>query len=104
MLYIETITPLGLILNELITNVLKHAFTEVSEKNKMSIEFKQDNDELVLSVSDNGVGMPSEVRESSFGLKLIRALSKKLKANLNFNSDNAGTMAQVRMKRFEILS
>lgn len=101
---IETITPLGLILNELITNVLKHAFPEVSEKNKMSIEFKQDNDELVLSVSDNGVGMPTKVRESSFGLKLIRALSKKLKANLNFNSDGAGTMAQVRMKRFEILS
>ncbi len=101
---IETITPLGLILNELITNVLKHAFKDSSEKKKMSIEFKQDHDELVLSVKDNGIGMPLEIRESSFGLKLIRALSKKLKAKLNFDSNTQGTIAQVRMKRFEVLS
>ena len=101
---IETITPLGLILNELITNVIKHAFTDITESSKMAIEFKQENDELVLKVSDNGVGMPNEVKESSFGLKLIKALSKKLKAQLDFIPNDDGTTALLRMKRFQMMS
>ncbi|WP_353776869.1 histidine kinase dimerization/phosphoacceptor domain -containing protein [Winogradskyella sp. 3972H.M.0a.05] len=101
---IETITPLGLILNELITNVIKHAFTDITETSKMAIEFKQEDDELVLKVSDNGIGMPNEVKESSFGLKLIKALSKKLKAQLDFIPNNDGTTALLRMKRFQAMA
>ncbi len=100
-LNIETITPLGLILNELITNVLKHAFNQVSEKSEMQIRFKKNGEMLQLQVEDNGVGMPSEIKESSFGIQLIKALSKKLKAKIDFSKGSLnGTLATVDIHRF----
>ena len=53
---IETITPVGLILNELIINTLKHAFDEVTTKSKIHISFNKQQDHLVLKVIDNGKG------------------------------------------------
>ncbi len=101
---IETITPLGLILNELITNVLKHAFKPVSEKSEMQIRFKKYDDKLLLEVEDNGVGMPSEIKESSFGIQLITALSKKLKAKVGFSKGSlSGTLATIDIHRFNEL-
>jgi two-component sensor histidine kinase len=98
---IETVTPLGLILNELITNVIKHAFNPVTAASKMHIEFKKAGELLVLKVNDTGSGMPSEIKESSFGLQLIKALSKKLKATLSFpKQENGGTQAVLEIKRF----
>ncbi len=82
---IETITPIGLILNELIVNVLKHAYEDIDEKSKMHISFNAlDKDRLQLKVIDNGKGFTESESSSSFGLKLIRALAKKLKASLEF--------------------
>jgi two-component sensor histidine kinase len=101
---IETITPLGLILNELITNVIKHAFPTVSENSLMKIRFKKIGETLQLQVEDNGMGMPSEIRESSFGIQLIKSLAKKLKANLSFQSvADGGTIATLDMHRFSEL-
>lgn len=101
---IETITPIGLILNELITNVLKHAFDTSSSAKNLQIDFDKKEDELVLSVQDNGVGMPAEVRESSFGIKLMKALAKKLKATLDFQpAPQQGTLATLHIKRYNLL-
>ncbi|MEZ4857610.1 MAG: histidine kinase dimerization/phosphoacceptor domain -containing protein [Flavobacteriaceae bacterium] len=98
---IETITPLGLILNELITNVIKHAFPSVSENSLMQIRFKKIGETLQLQVEDNGMGMPSEIRESSFGIQLIKSLAKKLKASLHFHeAPSKGTIAILDMHRF----
>jgi len=98
---IETITPLGLILNELITNVIKHAFDAVSESSKMEIHLKKLDGALQLKVIDNGKGMTSEIKESSFGIQLIKALSKKLKAELSFSSNSpTGTIATLKMVRY----
>lgn len=103
-LKIETITPLGLILNELITNVLKHAFPEINEESQMKIKLKRQEEYLQLEVSDNGIGMPNQIAESSFGIQLIRALAKKLKATLTFpKTKNGGTMAVVSIHRFHEL-
>ncbi|HET8804629.1 MAG TPA: histidine kinase dimerization/phosphoacceptor domain -containing protein [Aequorivita sp.] len=100
-LNIETITPLGLILNELITNVLKHAFNPVSAKSEMQIRFKRNGEMLQLQVEDNGVGMPLEIKESSFGIQLIKALSKKLKAKIDFSKGPLnGTLATLDIHRF----
>ena len=102
---IETITPIGLILNELITNVLKHAFPEVKDTSEMQLRFDQKGDSLVLELEDNGQGMPDEVAESSFGIKLMKALSKKLKANLTFSPAPAqGTIASLEITKFNLLS
>ena len=101
---IETITPIGLILNELITNVLKHAFEEVTEKSKMQITFKDKGEHLLLKVADNGKGMSKVIKESSFGIKLIKALSKKLKATLVYDeADPAGTLATLEITRYQVL-
>ena len=103
-LSIETITPIGLIINELTTNVLKHAFKPVTENSLLQINFYQKQKELILEVVDNGVGMPATIKETSFGIELIDALSKKLKANLEHIANTPqGTIARVTMKRFEVL-
>lgn len=101
---IETITPIGLILNELITNVLKHAFQTITEESNMHISFKKLGEELVLKVQDNGRGMTSEIKDSSFGIQLMKALAKNLKAHLEFESEDAiGTLATLRIKEFNEL-
>ena len=59
---IETITPLGLILNELITNVIKHAFTPNSTEKKLHIYLTKENESLLLlKVIDTGTGMPETI-------------------------------------------
>jgi two-component sensor histidine kinase len=101
---IETITPIGLILNELITNVLKHAFDEVDAQSKIHIAFEEQGKNLLLKVSDNGKGMAEDIKEKSFGIKLIKALSKKLKATLIYNgAEPKGTLATLEITRFKVL-
>ncbi|WP_299208439.1 histidine kinase dimerization/phosphoacceptor domain -containing protein [uncultured Dokdonia sp.] len=101
---VETITPIGLILNELITNVLKHAFDEVDAQSNMHIAFEEKEDNLLLKVSDNGKGMCKTIKESSFGIQLIKALSKKLKATLVYSgTEPTGTIATLKITRFQVL-
>ncbi len=105
MLDIESITPIGLILNELITNVLKHAFDSLDSERQLDIAFKKEGEELVLKVIDNGRGMPDDVRESSFGIKLMKALAKKLKATIQFeDAPVKGTIATLNVSRYNLLS
>ena len=103
-LSIETITPIGLILNELIINVLKHAFEDITSESLLSIDFKKKDDTLVLKVIDNGKGFNGEIKETSFGIKLMNTLAKKLRATLNYkSSENNGTEVVLNIKKFEIL-
>lgn len=102
---IETITPIGLILNELIVNTLKHAFDEVDKNSKITVTFAKENNELVLKVIDNGKGFEGEIKSTSFGITLMKALSKKLKASLNYISKpSVGTKAILNIKKYTILS
>lgn len=103
-LAIETITPLGLILNELVTNVIKHAFPKITSESLLQVYLKEDNEQLILEVIDNGQGMPKTIDESSFGIQLITALSKKLKAQLDFKTANpSGTHAVLKVNRYQKL-
>lgn len=79
---LEESMPVSLILNELITNSLKHAFQE--QKNGIIlIKATQSNGEIHLIYSDNGVGDfdPNEV-QAKLGLSLIEALATQLNATL----------------------
>ena len=103
-LNIETITPIGLILNELIVNVLKHAFSEIDDNNLMQIVFKKQEGQLYLMVSDNGNGIVGEIKDNSFGIKLIKSLVKKLKGSVNYKSElNSGTQVNILIHKFDIL-
>ena len=102
---IETITPLGLILNELIINTLKHAFEGIEVNNIINVDFAKVDDELILKVADNGKGFEGEIKQTSFGITLMKALSKQLKAKLNYTSKlSEGTQAVLSISKFTILS
>ena len=99
---IDTITPIGIIINELIVNILKHAFTDKKSGALISISLHKKNDILLLKVADNGSGFdPNKKKEKSFGLKLINSLARKLKADLTIINKN-GTSVELKIKRFII--
>ena len=101
---IETITPIGLILNELIVNTLKHAFKEVTPKSLVKIDFKEAQKHLILKVSDNGKGFEDNIKSTSFGITLMKALSKKLDATLKYDSrSDKGTIAILTVRKYNAL-
>ena len=53
----DTVIPLGLVLNELLTNALKYAFPN-NEKGNISVSLKEDKNVLLLKVADDGVDCP----------------------------------------------
>ncbi|MCS3923654.1 two-component sensor histidine kinase [Methanosalsum natronophilum] len=87
---IETTVPLGLILSELITNSLKHAFRG-RKKGGISIKFKYIDNKYVLEVSDDGVGMSkSDKKDSSgsIGLMVVEMLTRQLNGVLEMNGSD----------------
>jgi len=83
-------TPLGLILNELITNSFKYAFRDHSDP-EIYIGLSQNTKEISLIYRDNGPGLGEGydiIQTKSLGLKLIQSLSKQLKGN--FVIENRG--------------
>jgi len=102
-LNVDTITPLGLILNELIINVFKHAFDQ-DATGLLKIEFQKKYESLLLTVTDNGNGFSEEKKEYSFGLKLIRALARKFEGQFKIHSTvGKGTTATLQINDFEIV-
>ena len=97
---IDSITPLGLIINELITNCIKHAFSSSVKDPKIDLEFKKQGEIYILKVIDNGIGFTNEISENSFGIKLINALAKKLKGKISFEN-NSGTHFVMEIHKFE---
>ncbi len=90
---IDFAVPCGLIINELISNSLKYAFPNYEEKNQegiIKINFNRNGtDELLLLVSDNGIGMPDgidEKKKHSLGLQLVDTLVTQLEGILKINS------------------
>ena len=82
--------PIGLIINELVTNSFKHAFLG-NENPKISIKLTAKDDVIELSVSDNGLGMKEEIEQiksKSLGFRLIHIFIKQLKAESIFNTEN----------------
>ena len=86
---IDVAIPCGLIINELVTNSIKHAFKSKIAGGKIQIKFYS-NDETKLMVADNGVGFPEsfemEYTETS-GLRLVNKLVKQLNGKIEFNKD-----------------
>jgi two-component sensor histidine kinase/Tfp pilus assembly protein PilF len=100
---IDTITYIGLIINELITNVIKYAFPKKHSNPNLMVSFIKKGNNLELIISDNGIGISNQSNPESFGLKLINSLSKKLKAEVNFENNN-GTTVTLLITKFEELT
>lgn len=90
---VDTIIPIGLILNELISNSLKYAFKDV-EGGVLEIYLQKQENAIRLKVADNGQGLPetfSVENPKSLGYRLIKAFAEKLKATLTVGHSPGGT-------------
>lgn len=100
---VDTMIPLGLIMNELVTNSLKYAF-ENKKKGKLLISLQEINHQLILKVEDDGIGMPNldAIEQSdSFGYRLIDAFMAKMEGEINITSTN-GTSITIVFNNYEI--
>ncbi len=91
LLNIDTGVPVGLILNELLSNTFKHAFPG-DRRGKVEIKL-QDKKELgfQLLMKDSGVGLPPDFslhNTKSLGLRLVRILTEQISAVLQFSGEN----------------
>ncbi len=95
--------PTGLIVNELITNVFKHAFpaqrqqTNPSPEQQITIRLREDEQQYILEVWDNGVGLPADLdlqHARSLGLRLVTLLSLQLHGQVQAET-NAGARFKI---------
>lgn len=94
---IDTAIPCGLIINELVSNSLKHAFKHQQFGEIMIVSNRTTHRQLHLIIRDNGVGLPQELniqKTNSLGLRLIRALSRQLNGKWEIYN-NQGTIFEI---------
>lgn len=88
---VDAATTCGLIINELVSNSLKHAFP-AGRKGEIAISLRSESDgRLRLSIGDNGVGLPKGFNfksTESLGLKLVRILADQLRGSIELDSSN----------------
>lgn len=98
--------PLGLILNEAITNAIKYAFTD-QEEPKIFISLKQSDDHtLMMTVRDNGKGLPGDFDINtctSLGVNLMQGLAKQLGGKLEMRNDK-GVHMHIFLQKINLLS
>ncbi|RAR48433.1 two-component sensor histidine kinase [Flavobacterium lacus] len=88
---IDTAVPLGLIINELLTNTIKYAFPE-GDKGTITIKLEKQNDQhLHLVVTDNGIGKSGITHGTGFGTQLVSLLTQQLNGTMKEESENGTT-------------
>ena len=95
--HIEQVVPIGLIVNELVTNALQHAFPD-GERGLVRVGLLQGAaGELVVEVVDNGVGLPAEKKDGNrgIGMTLITSLAVQLEGRLEVERLERGTRMRV---------
>jgi two-component sensor histidine kinase len=96
---VDTLVPLGLIVNELITNSLKYAFPD-EKGGFLKVSLQEIKNQLVLNIMDNGVGFdPQNIRDNSFGQNLVKSLVNQLDGEMIL-LNNGGTNIEIILKEF----
>jgi two-component sensor histidine kinase len=96
---LDTAVHMGMLLNELISNALKHAFRD--KGGALEVEIREDERGLHLMVRDDGVGLPPGFDLESaptLGVQLVRAVSSQLGASVELES-SGGTVARISVPR-----
>ncbi|MGB1757389.1 MAG: histidine kinase dimerization/phosphoacceptor domain -containing protein, partial [Pseudomonadales bacterium] len=90
---LDTAVPCGLIINELISNSLKHGFNDHNGRAAViDVHFVKDQGKFRLRISDNGAGLPEDFdlgRSGSMGMEIVDILTQQLEGRLSYQS-NAG--------------
>lgn len=87
---INTAIPCGLILNELVSNAMKHAFPNDLE-GELNIKFYSKDEHLILSVKDNGIGFPQDIdfkNTKSLGLNIVNSLVGQIDGEIEMIRDD----------------
>lgn len=94
----KTIVPLALLVAELVSNSMKHAF---GNEGIINIVFtSNDEGQLLLKYEDNGTWKPQE-NQSSFGLQLIETLTEQLDGEYSRNTTNEGTLYNFKLSNID---
>ena len=99
-LELERAIPFGLMLNELVSNVCKHAFPD-GKTGMVTVRVAKGKRNITLDVADTGVGLPKHLHyptASSLGLQLVRELARQLGAKVSFRSAR-GTVVRISIPR-----
>ncbi|MCB0655528.1 MAG: tetratricopeptide repeat protein [Saprospiraceae bacterium] len=99
---VDTVVPIGLIVNELVSNSLKYAFPG-KRKGTISVSLGALGDLLKLEIMDDGIGMTDKEIESlgtSFGHRLVEIFTRQLKGKMRIDG-TSGTRIQIDIGRFE---
>ena len=86
----KRLIPMGIIVNELLTNIIKYAFT-VKNNGLIQISLTENNGNVILTIQDNGEGLPTGFdidTQTGFGLMLVKMLSEQLDGNFTIKSNN----------------
>ncbi|MDN3724878.1 tetratricopeptide repeat protein [Aequorivita sp. SDUM287046] len=98
---VDTAVPIGLIVNELLTNALKYAFPE-GKSGKINISLKRENDSLQLKVSDDGIGKTqgAKPKGTGFGTQLVNLLTQQLNGTVS-EDYSKGTTINFNFKNYK---
>jgi PAS domain S-box-containing protein len=93
-LNINQAIPSSLIVNEVITNILKHAFEDDTQEGRITVSAREDKEAVTLSIKDNGKGIPPDfdkvMNNKTLGLQLINTLAQQLDADYSYESIQGG--------------
>jgi two-component sensor histidine kinase len=90
---------IGIIVNELVMNAVKYAYPD--GPGPIHVELKTDGDDLVLSITDDGVGLAarSDPRSTGMGQRIVGAMAAKLEASVERDPAHTGTRMVLRFAR-----
>ncbi|RLC58301.1 MAG: hypothetical protein DRH89_01435 [Candidatus Cloacimonadota bacterium] len=86
----KLVFPLGIIINELITNIMKYAFKDTVD-NEITIIASKKNDKAWIAIQDNGIGISEEINlktTNSFGLRLVEMLIRQINGSIELIHEN----------------
>ena len=93
-------SALGLILNEILTNAVKHAFADGRSGN-LSLLVDGGDDYGTIKICDDGPGMPSTARSKSIGTSLITRLARQARAEATWSNNAPGTCVTITFPKCE---
>jgi two-component sensor histidine kinase/CheY-like chemotaxis protein len=90
---------IGIIVNELVMNAVKYAYPEGA--GPIHIDLKTQDDDVLLSIADNGVGLnvKTDPRSTGMGQRIVSAMAAKLEACVERDPGHAGTRIVLRFRR-----
>ena len=100
-LNLDTAIPIGLIINELITNIVKYAFTDF--KGTITIKLKSCPNGIELIIADDGIGLPKNIdieNSETLGLQLVHNLINQIEGKLEIDINN-GTEFKILFKQLK---